>query len=659
MKPLKTILLSLAAGVPAIAASAADHSHNAVSPVRLIVGDDNSRVTDEVAQPAGAGTGFRTIDGSGNNLAQPSMGAADTPLARWTTPAYADGIEQMAMPAGVAARAVSNALFDQRRSFANPHAASDFLWQWGQFLDHDIDLTDGVTPAEPAPMPIPSGDPWFDPDGAGDVTLYFNRSIYMADSGTGVDNPRQQVNQITAWIDGSNIYGSNATRAAALRRLDGSGQLATSDGDLLPYNVAQLPNAGGSSGDLFLGGDVRANEQVGLTAVHTLFLREHNRLAAQIAVDEPGLDGEQIYLRARRLVIAQLQAITYREFLPLLLGADAIAPYTGYQDTLDASIANLFSTAAYRLGHSMLSPRLLRLDATGAPIDFGHLSLRDAFFAPHRLRDEGGIEPLLRGLAAQVCQTIDAQVVDDVRNFLFGAPGAGGFDLVSLNIQRGRDHGLPRYNAVRTAMGLETYTDFAQITPDTNLAAALSSVYANVDEIDLWVGVLAEAHVADAMVGELARHLLAAQFTKLRDGDRFWYENVLSVDELAWVQASRLSDVIRRNTSIDQEISDNVFIVAAPANLDGDSVADPWDNCTTYINDDQRDTDNDGYGNRCDADLNNDGIVNAGDLGAFKIVFGTNDANADFNGDGNVNAQDLGLLRQLFFRAPGPSGQVL
>ena len=223
----------------------------------------------------------------------------------------------------------------------------------------------------------------------------------------------------------------------------------------------------------------------------------------------------------------------------------------------------------------------------------------------------------------------------------------------------GRDHGLPRFNQVRAAMGLAPHADFASVNPDPQVVAALSGLYASVDEVDMWVGVLAEEHAPGAMVGELALHVLATQFTRLRDGDRFWYELTLSPDELAFVQATRLSDVIRRNTGIGEEIADDVFTVAAPGNLDGDAVADPWDNCTTYANDDQRDTDADGYGNRCDADLDNDGIVNARDLARFRVVFGTADADADFNGDGIVNAQDLGVLRQLYFRAPGPSGQVL
>ena len=345
----------------------------------------------------------------------------------------------------------------------------------------------------------------------------------------------------------------------ALRTLDGTGQLRTSADGLLPFNIDGLSNAGSGSAGFFLAGDVRANEQVGLTAMHTLFVREHNRLAASLADAHPELTGDEIYQRARTLVIAEMQVITYQEFLPALLGPRPLSPYRGYHPNVDARIANVFSTAAFRFGHSALSPVLLRVDANGNAIAAGHLALRDAFFAPQRLIDEGGIEPLLRGLARQRCQRVDPYVVDEVRNFLFGAPGAGGFDLAALNIQRGRDHGLPSYNDTRVAMGLNRKPRFADITPDADIQARLAAVYDHVDNIDVWVGALAERPRFGAHVGELTYAILKDQFEALRDGDRFWYTRVLNPDEQAAVERIRLSDIIRRNTTIGDELQNDVF----------------------------------------------------------------------------------------------------
>jgi len=256
-----------------------------------------------------------------------------------------------------------------------------------------------------------------------------------------------------------------------------------------------------------------------------------------------------------------MQVITYNEFLPALLGRRALRPYVGNPDNVSPAIANEFSTAIYRFGHSALSPTLLRLDATLAPIPQGNLPLRDAFFRPDRIVNEGGIEPLLRGLAGQACSPIDIELVDDVRNFLFGPPGAGGFDLASLNIQRGRDHGLPSYNVMREAMGLDRRMSFAEISSDLDVQERLASVYTDVDEIDLWIGVLAEDRFNGGHVGELAFRVIRRQFQDLRGGDRYWYQLTFAGQELADLESTTLADVIRRNTSIGSEISDDVFHV--------------------------------------------------------------------------------------------------
>ncbi len=504
--------------------------------------------------------GFRRFDGRENNLALPEMGSAGAHLNRWAEADYGDGVSSPAGQNRPPVREISNIVADQAEDLPNAIGASDFLWQWGQFLDHDIDLTDGMDPPEPWPIEVPAGDSWFDLSATGAVEMAFNRSLY--DPETGVYSVRQQINEITAWIDASNVYGSDEARAEALRELDGSGRLKTSEGDLLPFNTDGLSNAGGHSEILFVAGDPRANEQIGLTVLHTLFVREHNRLAAQIRQQNPELFGDEIYQRARRLVGAMMQAITYREYLPLLLGPRALPPYRGYDPAIDAGIANVFSSASYRYGHSALSSTLLRLDANGDVVPEGNLALRDAFFRPDRIAEVGGIAPYLRGLAAQQCQEIDPYIIDDVRNFLFGEPGEGGFDLASINLQRGRDHGLPSYNDLRESMGLEPAIDFAQISSDAEIQRRLAAAYQDVDRIDPWLGGLAEDAYRGGMVGELVHRVLRAQFFALRDGDRYWYQRSLSPSELQLVEDSRLVDIIRRNTTIGDEIADDVFHVS-------------------------------------------------------------------------------------------------
>lgn len=373
-----------------------------------------------------------------------------------------------------------------------------------------------------------------------------------------VNGVRQQVNGLTAYIDASQVYGSDAERARALRTLDGTGRMKTSAGNLLPFNTEGLANF--PPGDtVFVAGDIRANEQVGLTAIQTLFLREHNFWADDTRRRHPDWSDEQIYQHARAIVGAEMQAITYREFLPVLLGPNALRPYRGYQPRVNAGVENVFATAAYRLGHSLLSPSLLRLGPNRQPISQGNLPLASAFFNQQALSSVG-IEPYLRGLATQRAQELDNQLVDAVRNFLFGPPGAGGFDLASLNIQRGRDHGLPSYNQLRADLGLPRVRSFAEISSNPSVQAKLDSVYTSVDDVDAWVGGLAEDHVPGAMVGETFFTVLRDQFERLRDGDRFWYESYLPPDLLRLVRGQTLAQIIRRNTTIRGEIQDNVFV---------------------------------------------------------------------------------------------------
>ena len=550
-----------------------DSGENLVSPQRGINqpegrgqkerGDkDGSGDRDRDKDKGGRDLGFRSIDGTGNNTNNPEMGATFTDLRRLLSSDYGDGISTLAGENRPSAREVSNGVATQEGSILNPLGTSDYLWQWGQFLDHDIDLTEGVDPPEPADIVVPTGDPFFDPDSTGTEVIAFNRSIFNPGTGLSVDNPRQQENEITAWIDASNVYGSDEERASALRTNDGTGKLKTSEGNLLPFNTEGLPNAGGDSDALFLAGDPRANEQAGLTAMHTLFVREHNRLAESLSERDGRLSGDEIYMRARQIVGAQMQSITYNEFLPALLGEGAIPRYKDYDKRVDASIINMFSTAAYRFGHSALSPTLLRLDSSGNEIPEGSLALRDAFFNTGAIIDEGGIEPILRGLAAQAHQRVDNMVIDDIRNFLFGPPGAGGFDLASLNLQRGRDHGLPSYNDAREGLGLARAQDFSDVSSDPEVVSRLSSVYESVDDIDLWIGGLSEDPLPGGHLGELFAEIIVIQFESLRDGDRFWYTRDLSKEDKREVENTTLSDIIKRNTDIGDELQDNVFFVA-------------------------------------------------------------------------------------------------
>ncbi len=209
----------------------------------------------------------------------------------------------------------------------------------------------------------------------------------------------------------------------------------------------------------------------------------------------------------------------------------------------------------------MLSETLLR--ANKSLNQKADTSLRDAFFNPKLLFKGGGIEALLLGLTTQQAQEVDTLMVDGVRNFLFGLAGSGGFDLASLNLQRGRDHGLSDYNAVRFALRLRKVKDFDDITSNPALQAKLAATYSDVDDIDLWISGLAEDHVAGALVGATFHAIMVDQFTRLRDGDRFWYQNdsffTKTPGLMNEVEATTLGDIIRRNTNLEDEMLDDAF----------------------------------------------------------------------------------------------------
>lgn len=511
-------------------------------------------------------TEFRTIDGSSNNVQHPAWGTTASTQYRFFPVAYGDGSNTPSGADRPSPRAISNAVCSQVTSMPNRLNVSDMLWQWGQFLDHDLTLTFTQSPPESFNIAVPAGDPYFDPNNTGTQVIPLSRSIFST-----VDGVRQQVNSITSYIDASQVYGSDTETAQLLRRLDGTGKMKTSDGALLPL---------ADDGFFFVAGDIRVNEQIGLMAIQTLFLREHNYWAdaireralptpgAQPPAPIPGLPAitgevtdEKIYQLARVIVAAEIQAISYREFLPALLGHGAIAPYRGYRPDIDATVANEFAVAAYRFGHSMLSPELLRLGANNQPIAEGNLSLANSFFAPQEVRTTG-IDPILRGLSRQKAQDLDPYIVDGVRNFLFGAPGQGGFDLASLNIQRGRDHGLPSYNQIRGLLGRPPAQNFRDITRNTTTANRLASVYASPAQVDPWVGMLAEDDVPGALVGPTLFAILTEQFEATRDGDRFWYQKYLPAQTQRLVEQQTLATIIRRNTAIRGELQNDVFHVS-------------------------------------------------------------------------------------------------
>lgn len=495
-----------------------------------------------------------------NNLSHASWGAAGGEIMRYGTNGYTDGVSMPGMPNYPNPRLISQTVFEQLESMPNPYNISDFGWAFGQFIDHELTLVLDM-PDELIPIAVPMNDPFFDPFGTGTEQIMMHRSKYDPATGTAAGNPRTQMNELTAWIDGSPVYGSDEVRANWLRTFSG-GKLKTSAGNLMPFNTttgeydAEIdPNAPfmlieGPVTKFFVAGDVRANEQPILACMHTLWVREHNRLCDEIAAANPGMSDEEIFQKARRMLGALISSVVYNEWLPTL--GIPVGPYMGYDDTMNPNIMNVFSAAAFRLGHTLLNDHLVRLDNNGDTIPQGLIRLKDAFFRPTILKDEGGLEPFFKGMATQRQQTFDAKVVGDLRNFLFGPPGAGGLDLVAININRGRERGLGNYNNIRADFGMAPVTSVAEITSNPELQMKLMDLYSDVNTIDPWVGLVSEDHAPGSSVGPTIGQILAMQFQHLRDGDRFYFENdpAFSADDIAEIKATKLSEIVLRNTNI-------------------------------------------------------------------------------------------------------------
>src|SRR5438105_15570409 len=228
----------------------------------------------------------------------------------------------------------------------------------------------------------------------------------------------------------------------------------------------------------------------------------------------------------------------------------------------------------FRFAHSQLDNGIDRLNNDGTDSAAGGVDLAQAFFNPTLINPAGVTDPLtgaastdidaiLKGAASADAQEVDLLAVRDIRNFLFGPPGAGGTDLIARNIQRGRDHGLTDYNSMRVAYGLPAVTSFAQITSDAAVQQKLQQLYGTVNNIDAFVGALAEDHVAGADVGPLTKAVLVNQFTRLRDGDRFFYQNEkFTPEEQRILQGTSLTKVIEADTSL-RNLQSNVFFFKA------------------------------------------------------------------------------------------------
>jgi peroxidase len=371
-----------------------------------------------------SGISIRNIDGSKNNLSQPSLGATKEPFIRLSEVEFEDGIQS---PAGIALdaerkpipgidgnpvkrqpipifteaeknkltegglevvkntdklsnkpdspfvllnpsdrpspRVISNTLSNLKlgESLPNTGGLNALNWSFGQFVNHDGNLgAEGAKDEENSnrigsfnlPIDIPANDPNFPPNieptptisRQEDEGLQFNfpRGAFAIKTGVPLDNgkpvPGQVRNKSTHWLDLSVVYGSTNELAKELRSFN-SGKLKvfseatpTLKDDLLPTDDKKLMRGGAFQGVGFLAGDERVSENDALAVQHTLWMRNHNRLAEGLSKLHPEWTDEQTFQRARQINIAQYQNVAMYEWLPLQIG-DKVDKYQGYDLT--------------------------------------------------------------------------------------------------------------------------------------------------------------------------------------------------------------------------------------------------------------------------------------------------------------------------------------
>ncbi|KAM8977066.1 eosinophil peroxidase-like [Pelodytes ibericus] len=543
---------------------------------------------------------YRTITGECNNRKRPSLGASNSALKRLIPPQYEDTFSlprswnknhtYHGFPLPMT-RDVSNKIIAFTKPATLDDSRSLMFMQWGQLMDHDF-LLSAASPASVAfytgvdcesscareepcfPIEIPPNDP-----------RVKNQSDCLPVTRTAaVCNPdslvREQINARTSFLDGSQVYGSEEKEANSLRNNTNDLGLLAINQDFTDKGFSYLPfdtvNGGAciksnlsANTSCFLAGDNRVSEQPGLTVLQTLFMREHNNIATQMHKLNPSLNGEKLFQESRKIVVAILQKITYREYVPLLIGYNLskfLPPYTSYNESEDPRVSNIF-TIAFRFGHATVQQYIYRLDQDYTPYKPAPKTpIHQTFLNSWDVLHKGGISTLLRGLLANKAKlsTPDQLMVEGLRDHLFQSTERIPLDLGSLNVHRAREHGLAGYNEWRRYCGLHAprnLSELAAVMNCTETAQKMMTLYKTPENIDFWVGALAEPHVKGGKIGELGRCIISDQFRRTRDADRFFYlaKSIFTKDQIKEIEKRSLSHIICENTDI-KKVPRNVFL---------------------------------------------------------------------------------------------------
>ncbi|XP_020296286.1 dual oxidase-like [Pseudomyrmex gracilis] len=504
-----------------------------------------------------AATEYPGYNGWNNNIGKPELGAVDTSLLRKLPAAYEDGVNKPSGSNRPEPLEISEKLLSGKIGTKSKRGRNVLLVFFGQHVAAEIvDAQRPACPPEYFNINVTEDHPYRKEPGH--TQMPFLRTMYNRQTGQATNNPRQQLNGVTPFLDGGAIYGtskawSNFLRTNADGILEPNGKLASSHSDGYPdINTVRLPMANPppptrhheyvsqhhteSVTRFFKLGNPRGNENPFLLTFDVIWFKWHNVLATHIKRLNPSWRSDRIYNEARKWVIATQQHIVVDEWLPAWLGGDGLPKYNGYDSNIDPQIEQFFQTAAFRFGHTLVpSGVYLRnygrnncmLEPHPVRTCNNYWMSQNSLYAKSTKLNIGAndtAEKLVMGMAVQLCEEEDHRIVKDLRGSLYGPLEFSRRDLMALNVQRGRDHGVPDYNSARRAYGLHEVKSINHFTYlDDKTKQEFLRLYNNsLDDVDVWIGGLLETNDGP---GTLFQNITRDQFQRIRDGDRFWYNN--------------------------------------------------------------------------------------------------------------------------------------
>lgn len=531
-------------------------------------------------------------DGWYNNLVNHKRGSAGDQLVRLLPANYADGVgEPWLEPELPNPRSISNVAMKGSSGLPSTENRTVLFVIFGYHVIADVvDTTKPGCPIDFLNIRIPDDDPHFSISQYGKQTIDYERSEWDQRTGWSPNNPREQVNQATSWIDGSSIYGSSHSRCDALRAFK-SGQLAarvtgnqSAQSFPMESNAATLmwaapdPSTGDhSTSGLYALGNARGNENLFTMAEGVIWFRYHNFLASKFESKTAGLTDEELFQKARKWVIATFQKIVFYEWLPALLGHN-VPQYDRYQSFVDSGVSHEFQVATMSSLATMFPPGVYMRNKT---CHFREIISKDGTNTTKALRvcnsywnrqnqnveKPEDIDDLILGMASQIAEKEDNIVVEDLRDYMYGTLRLSRSDLLATSIQQSRDHGLTHYNTAREAFKLAPTKNWTDINPDLSnnnmkLFQQLAQLYGNnTSKLELLPGGILENN---GTFGKLFTSIILEQFERLRNGDRFWFENtqngLFTEEEIKIIHNTTFHDVIVAVTDTkENDIQKNVF----------------------------------------------------------------------------------------------------